>query len=58
MNNDKIKSAAIAASFVAGAVAMLLLDRRNRAKAGDWIDEMRDELTRRIKETKEITREK
>ena len=37
---------------------MLLIDRRNRAKAGNWIDEMRDELTGRIKEAKDITREK
>jgi len=58
MANNKMKSAVIAASFVAAAVAMLLIDRRNRANAGNWIDEMRDELTRRIKETKDITREK
>ena len=53
-----MKSATIAASFVAGAVTMLLLSRRNRYKNSRWADGMSEELKTRIGETKDITREK
>ena len=45
-------------SFAAGAVTMLLLSRKERCKAGQWADKMRDEVTREAQKTKDLTEEK
>ncbi|MCU0653079.1 MAG: YtxH domain-containing protein [Candidatus Pacebacteria bacterium] len=54
----KMKVASFATGFAAGMIVMLLLSPKMRGKAGQWASDMRDEIMKRAKETKDITQEK
>lgn len=56
-NMNTMKRAALA-GFFAGAVAAMLISRKMRGKSCRWAGQMRDEVSRRAAETKDLTLEK
>jgi uncharacterized protein YoxC len=57
-NNSGVRFITMATFFALGAVTMMLCSRRTRQKACRWTDEMREEVMRQTRETKDITQEK